>query len=54
MEVGQGPNWGCSAKGKKYINLLIFEDRSARAGLLWPYATAKNQCINFTIMLREG
>jgi hypothetical protein len=19
MEVGQGPNWGCSAKGKKYI-----------------------------------
>jgi hypothetical protein len=19
MEVGQGPNWGCSAKGKNYI-----------------------------------
>jgi hypothetical protein len=19
MEVGQGPNWGCSAKGKKYV-----------------------------------
>jgi hypothetical protein len=23
MEVGQGPNWGCSAKGKKYFLLLI-------------------------------
>jgi hypothetical protein len=22
MEVGQGPNWGCSAKEKKYIKLV--------------------------------
>jgi hypothetical protein len=22
MEVGQGQNWGCSAKGKKNINTL--------------------------------
>jgi hypothetical protein len=22
MEVGQGPNWGCSAKGKKLIRLV--------------------------------
>jgi hypothetical protein len=20
MEVGQGPNWGCSAKGEKMVN----------------------------------
>jgi hypothetical protein len=24
MEVGQGPNWGCSAKGKKNLLLLHF------------------------------
>jgi hypothetical protein len=24
MEVGQGPNWCCSAKGKKYINPSYF------------------------------
>jgi hypothetical protein len=23
MEVGQGPNWGCSAKGKKKRSLLL-------------------------------
>jgi hypothetical protein len=22
MEAGQGPNWGCSAKGKKSFNIL--------------------------------
>jgi hypothetical protein len=22
MEVGQGPNWGCSAKGKKICDLI--------------------------------
>jgi hypothetical protein len=24
MEVGQGPNWGCSAKEKKYFKDVIF------------------------------
>jgi hypothetical protein len=23
MEVGQGPNWGCSAKGKKKLSLYL-------------------------------
>jgi hypothetical protein len=27
MEVGQGPNWGCSAKGKKK-ETTIFEELS--------------------------
>jgi hypothetical protein len=26
MEVGQGPNWGCSTKEKKMI-LIVSEDR---------------------------
>jgi hypothetical protein len=24
VEVGQGLNWGCGAKGKKYIEVLFF------------------------------
>jgi hypothetical protein len=24
MEIGQGPNWGCSAEEKKWGRLLIF------------------------------
>jgi hypothetical protein len=24
MEVGQGPNWGCSVKGKKYNDSWLF------------------------------
>jgi hypothetical protein len=23
MEVGQGPNWGCSAKGKKNMEMMV-------------------------------
>jgi hypothetical protein len=31
MEVGQGPNWGCSAKGKKNIYKQVVADHSGRA-----------------------
>jgi hypothetical protein len=27
MEVGQGPNWGCSAKEKKIYTKFPFNDR---------------------------
>jgi hypothetical protein len=30
MEVGQGPNVGCSAKGKKIYRLRVFENRVLR------------------------
>jgi hypothetical protein len=30
MDVGQGPNWGCSAKGKKKSNRLRQEGHVSR------------------------
>jgi hypothetical protein len=32
MEVGQGPNWGCSAKEKKIIKLI--ERKEAGIGMV--------------------
>jgi hypothetical protein len=31
MEVGQGPNWGCSAKGKKRGHKRNEEEKRVRA-----------------------
>jgi hypothetical protein len=30
MEVGQGPNWGCSAKGEKNIEVKILKRKEIR------------------------
>jgi hypothetical protein len=35
MEVGQGPNWGCSAKGKKMF-LLCNLSIILNSGMNWP------------------
>jgi hypothetical protein len=43
MEVGQGPNWGCSAKGKQKLQFLPLGLKNKTASLQNEYSVSETE-----------